>query len=87
MVKNQEPEVLRTLMKRHGEGQRMMGDVPVLPPGDPLSANPTEEDLALTRRMLAEGKKPEDIHKAGNPVLGMWMLNILVEREMKKLGL
>mmetsp|Transcript_45309 Transcript_45309/g.90744 ORF Transcript_45309/g.90744 Transcript_45309/m.90744 type:complete len:182 (+) Transcript_45309:82-627(+) len=62
--------------------QWSMGGVPVLPPGDPRWGNPTEEDKALARRMLAQGKTPEEVTNSGNPMLGGWMLGVELQAMM-----
>lgn len=69
----------KRIAKQIENEQWYMGDVPILPPGHPRWANPTEEDKALARRMLAEGKRPEDVTNGGNPMLGGWMLGLEME--------
>ena len=70
----------KRLTKEIENGQWFMGDVPVLPPGHVRWANPTEEDKALARRMLAQGKTPEEVTNGGNPMLGGWMLGLEMEQ-------
>jgi hypothetical protein len=69
----------KRISKQIENKQWHMGDVPILPPGHPRWANPNPEDKALARRMLAEGKRPEDVTNGGNPMLGGWMLGLEME--------
>ena len=72
----------KRIAKKIENEQWFMGDVPILPPGHPRWANPTEEDKALARTMLAQGKTPEDVTNSGNPMLGGWMLGLQMESMM-----
>jgi hypothetical protein len=72
----------KKIAKQIENEQWFMGDAPVLPPGHPRWANPTEEDKALARRMLSQGKTPEEVTNGGNPMLGGWMLGLELEQMM-----
>eukprot|EP00961_Rhodomonas_salina_P219058 2961202-Rhodomonas_salina.1 len=73
----------KRIAKQIENEQWSMGGVPVLPPGHPRWGNPTEEDKALARRMLAQGKTPEEVTNSGNPMLGGWMLGLEIEAMMQ----
>lgn len=70
----------KKIAKQIENEQWFMGNVPILPPGDPRWANPTEEDKALARRLLDQGKTPEEVTNGGNPMLGGWMLGLEMEK-------